>query len=55
MAKMMDITQIGITVLFLYPTPNGLNPPSLLYRNAGFMKCIIENNIKNIKIATFNL
>lgn len=46
---------MGITVLCLYPTPNGLNPPSSLYINLGFVTCIIAINIKNIKIEIFIL
>jgi hypothetical protein len=38
MAKIIEITQIGMTVLCLYPTPNGLNPPSWLYKNPGLIK-----------------
>ena len=40
MAKIMAVTHIGITVLCLYPTPNGRNPPSSLYINDGCSQCM---------------
>lgn len=46
---------MGITVLCLYPTPKGRNPPSILYKKPGFTKCITENKMRNRKIVIFNL
>lgn len=40
MAKIMAVTHIGITVLCLYPTPKGRNPPSSLYINDGCSQCM---------------
>ena len=45
---MMDSNQIGKIVLFLYPIPNSLILPSLLYRKDGLVNTIIPN--KNINI-----
>ena len=52
---MIDTTQIGTTVLFLYPKPNGRYPPSGLYKIEGFVRCIVVNIIKNKTIAILTL
>ena len=36
MASIMATNQIGMTVLFRYPNPNGRNCPSGLYAKPGF-------------------
>ena len=41
---MIDTTQIGTTVLFLYPKPNGRYPPSGLYK----IEIKIRKNLDNI-------
>lgn len=46
---------MGITVLCLYPKPNGRKPPSLLYINEGFMICTKVKDNKNKKMAIFTL
>ena len=51
----METTQIGTTVLFLYPNPNGRKLPSSIYANAGFEKCTTENINKNKIIAIVTL
>jgi hypothetical protein len=52
MPKIIASNQTGIIVLFLYPTPNSLKLPSLLYKKAGLMYCIREKITKNTRIAT---
>uniref|UniRef100_A0A6C0DRM8 Uncharacterized protein n=1 Tax=viral metagenome TaxID=1070528 RepID=A0A6C0DRM8_9ZZZZ len=37
MAKTIDTTHMGMTVLCLYPTPKGRKPPSELYIKDGLM------------------
>ena len=36
MAIVIETPHIGTTVLFIYPTPNCLNSPSLPYAKLGF-------------------
>ena len=55
MADIIDIIQIGNTVLFLNPTPNWRNPPSGKYANDGLNKWTPNMSIKNMKIDTLNL
>ena len=49
---MIENNQTGKIVLFLYPTPNSLREPSLLYKNPGFSICTTIKIVKNIIIAT---
>ena len=46
MAKTMESTHIGITVLRLNPIPNSRKLPSELYKNPGFDCCIAKKSIK---------
>lgn len=55
MADIIDIIQIGNTVLFLNPTPNWRNPPSGKYANDGLNKWTPNMSIKKMKIDTLNL
>ena len=50
MADIIDIIQIGNTVLFLNPTPNWRNPPSGKYANDGLNKWTPNMSIKNVVI-----
>ena len=52
MPKTIDNNHTGNIVLFLYPTPNSLKEPSILYKNDGFIICIVIKIIKNNIIAT---
>ena len=51
MPRIIDNSQIGKIVLFLYPTPNSLKLPSGLYKNTGFIVCTIQKIITNKTIA----
>jgi len=51
MANRMATIQIGITVLCLYPNPNGRNEPSSSYAKAGFVEWNIKNRPKKRAIA----
>ena len=50
--KIIENNHNGNIVLFLYPTPNSLIEPSLLYKNAGCKMYIVPKIIKNIIIDT---
>jgi len=49
---MIAKSHIGITVFFVFPTPNGRKLPSLLYKKFGLIKTNVPNKIKYIEIAT---
>ena len=55
MDRRIATIQIGMTVLFEYPTPKGRNPPSFVYTTDGLYMCIIQNAIKKIRMAIFTL
>ena len=44
---MMDNNHNGKIVLFLYPIPNSLIEPSVLYKKFGFINCMHPKIIKN--------
>jgi hypothetical protein len=52
MPKTIDNNHTGNIVLFLYPTPNSLIEPSILYKKDGLIICIILKIIRNIIIDT---